>query len=203
MDYRRLNAVSEMDAYPMPRIDDLIDWLGKARFITTLDLSWGYGQVPVRKEDQPKTAFTTPYGLFQFKVMLFSLPGAPATFQRMMDIVIDGFVFVAAYLDDVIIHSKEWDDHLLHISTILQRLANAGLTIKPKISQFWMSTCAYLGHRVGSGEVRPGLSKVKAVKDFPVLKSRLSGFNRLLQKIDTALRPHRSGTNGSYTQRHP
>ena len=68
VDYRRLNGMSEMDAYPMPRIDDLIDRLGEARFITTLDLSRGYWQVHVRKEDQPKTAFTTPYGLFQFSV---------------------------------------------------------------------------------------------------------------------------------------
>ena len=83
VDYRRLNTVSEMDAYPMPRIDDLIERVGEAKFITTLDLSRGYWQVPVRKEDQPKTAFTTPYGLFQFKVMPFGLQGAPATFQRM------------------------------------------------------------------------------------------------------------------------
>ena len=75
VDYRRLNNVSEMDAYLMPRIDDLIDRVGKAKFITTLDLSRGYWQVPVRKEDQPKTAFTTPYGLFQFRVMPFGLPG--------------------------------------------------------------------------------------------------------------------------------
>ena len=85
VDYRRLNAVAQADAYPMPRVDDLIDSLGKARYITTLDLARGYWQVPVEKESRSRTAFTTPFGLFQFKVMPFGLHGAPATFQRMMD----------------------------------------------------------------------------------------------------------------------
>ena len=82
VDYRRLNAVSQTDAYPMPRIDELIDRLGDAKFITTLHLSRGYWQVPVRKDDQHKTAFTTPYGLFQFRVKPLGLQGAPA---RMVD----------------------------------------------------------------------------------------------------------------------
>ena len=77
VDYRRLNCVSETDAYPMPRIDDLIDQVGGSRFISTLDLTRGYWQVPVAKEDRPKTAFVTPYGLFQFNVMPFGLQGAP------------------------------------------------------------------------------------------------------------------------------
>lgn len=172
IDYRRLNTVSEMDAYPMPRIDDLIDRLGKAKFITTMDLSRGYWQVPVSEEDQHKTSFTTPYGLFQFKVMPFGLQGAPATFQRMMDIVLDGLDFAAAYLDDVVIHSQTWDEHLQHISIVLQRLSNADLTIKPKKCQFGMSTCMYLGHVVGSGVVRPDSSKVRAVETFSVPKSK-------------------------------
>ena len=122
VDYHRLNSVSEMDAYPMPCIDDLVDRVREAKFITTLDLSWGYWQVPVREEDQPKTAFTTPYGLFQFKVMPFGLQGTPAIFQWMMDILLDGLDFAAAYLDDVIIHSRTRNEHLRHISSILQRL---------------------------------------------------------------------------------
>lgn len=80
MDYRRLNGVSKSDAYPMPRIDDLIDRLGKAEYISTLNLTWGYWQVPIAKRAQEKTAFVTPFGLYQFTVMPFGLQGAPATF---------------------------------------------------------------------------------------------------------------------------
>ena len=107
VDYRRLNAMTPMDAYPMPRTDELIDKLGKAKYITTLDLASGYWQVPMSKEDRPKTAFTTPKGLYQFKVMPFGLNRAPATFQRMMDGIIRGIEdFTAVYLDDIIIFSE-------------------------------------------------------------------------------------------------
>ena len=106
VDYRRLNSVTAMDAYPMPKTDELIDKLGKAKYITctTLDLAWGYWQVPMNKEDKDKTAFITPKGLYQFRVMPFGLCGAPATFQRIMDRVICGPV--AVYLDDVVIFSE-------------------------------------------------------------------------------------------------
>ena len=173
VDYRRLNAVSQMDAYPMPRVDELIDRLGDAKFITTLDLSRGYWQVPVSPKDQAKTAFTTPYGLFQFRVMPFGLQGAPATFQRLMDVILaDIGDFAAAYLDDVVIHSGTWKDHLQHVGEVLRRLGSAGLTIKPKKCQFAMSHCSYLGHVVGNGEVRPEESKLLAVEAFPVPKTK-------------------------------
>ena len=117
----------------MPRVDDMIDALGKARDLTTLDLARGYWQVPVQEESRPRTAFTTPYGLFQFRVMPFGLQGAPAIFQRMMDqLLADCPTYAAAYLDDVVIHSTTWGDHIAHIRSVLQKLREARLTIKPK-----------------------------------------------------------------------
>ena len=108
VDYRRLNSVSE-SAYPMPRIDDLIDKLGEARFISTLDLTRGYWQVPVAEEARYKTAFATPFGLYEFTVMPFGLQGAPVTFQRLMDRIVKGCeTFAAAYLDDLIIFGTSW-----------------------------------------------------------------------------------------------
>jgi len=124
--------------------------------------------VPVAEEDQYKTAFTTPFGLYQFRVMPFGLCGAPATFQRLMDSVIRGLSeFSAAYLDDLVIFSKTWEDHLRHIELVLRRLCDAGLTAKPGKCQFGMTKCTYLGHVVGSGCITPEESKVQAVKDFP------------------------------------
>ena len=154
VNYRCLNAVTQVDAYPMTRIDDLIDLVGQAHYISALDLTNGYWQIPVREQDQLKTAFTTPFGLYQFKRMPFGLRGAPATFLRVMDQVLKGLQdFTSAYLDDVIVFSKTWEDHLKHIDMVLNRLREAGLTAKPVKCQFGMTHCSYLGYVVGGGEV--------------------------------------------------
>ena len=135
VDYQRLNVMTQVDAYPMPRIDDILDQAGQARYITTLDLAKGYWQVPVAEEDSPKTAFITLRGLYQFKVMPFSLCGAPAMFQRMMDQVIRGMhKFASAYLDDLIIFSTTWEDHLTHLRAVLRQLQELGLTTRPSKS---------------------------------------------------------------------
>ena len=144
IDYRKLNAVTKRDAYPMPRIDDILDELGQAKYITTLDLAKGYWQVPVNPQDQEKTAFSSPLGLFQFKRMPFGLSGAPDTFQRLMDRVINGLSLTKAYLDDLVIYSSTWQEHLSHVEQIFLRLKKAGLTIKLKISQLAMEECTTL-----------------------------------------------------------
>ncbi len=162
VDYRCLNSVTTVDAYSMPRIDDLIDRLGQAQYITTLDLSRGYWKVPVAEKDRPKTAFTTSMGLFQFRVMPFGLSGAPATFQRMMDTLLQGTEsFAAAYLDNLVIYSSSWKEHCHH-------LREHGLTAKPAKCQFGMHQCVYLGHVVGGGQVKPEVGKLTAVMAFPV-----------------------------------
>ena len=120
VDYRKLNSVSQVDAYTMPRIDDILDHLGKSQYISTMDLTRGYWQVPVEQQARPKTAFATPFWLFQFKMMPFGLQGAPATFQRLMDQVIQGMdSFASAYLDDLIIFSSSWEDHMRHLHCVL------------------------------------------------------------------------------------
>eukprot|EP00731_Ephydatia_muelleri_P034653 Em0070g9a len=174
-DFRRLNSVSKTDAYPMPRVDDLLDELGQARFISTLDLTKGYWQVPVEKTAQAKTAFRTPFGLYQFRRMPFGLQGAPSTFQKMMDSLLVGMQdFATAYLDDLVIFSRSWPEHML----LLQKLREADLTVKQKKCQLAMSRCSYLGHVVGEGLVRPEHSKVDSVKQFqvPTTKSDVRTF---------------------------
>ncbi|KAL5516825.1 hypothetical protein EMCRGX_G002246 [Ephydatia muelleri] len=179
IDYRRLNAVTQVEAYPMPRIDDIIDRLGKARFISTLDLTRGYWQMPVATEDRAKTAFVTPKGLYQFKMMPFGLNGAPASFQRLTDMLVKRCEeYAAAYLDDIVIFSQTWKEHLGHLKSILKRIGKANLTVKEAKCQFGMKQCVYLGHVVGNGMVQPEGSKVKAVKSFPQpeTKHQVKGF---------------------------
>ena len=167
IDYRHLNSVSTVDPYPMPRIDDLIDHLGHVKYISTLNLSRGYWQVPVGALDRPKTAFTMPMGLFQFRVMPFGLSGAPATFQRMMDLLLQGTgEFAAAYIDDLVVYSDTWEAHCHHLQQVLKRLSDNGLTAKPAKCQFGMQKCVYLGYVVGNGQVCPQESKLKAVEAF-------------------------------------
>ena len=157
----------------MPRVDELLDRLGKANFRSTMDLTRGYWQVPVAQQDQHKTAFNSPFGFFQFRVMPFGLQGAPATFQRMMDrLLIGAYKFAAAYLDDLVIYSSTWSDHLQHICLILKKLQEAGLTVKLRKCQFGMQQCTYLGFIVGSGLLKPEIDKLQAIKQLPIPKTK-------------------------------
>ncbi|KAK7893383.1 hypothetical protein WMY93_022535 [Mugilogobius chulae] len=168
IDFRKLNAMSEFDAYPMPRIDELLEKIGRAKFITTLDLCKGYWQVPLEESSRPYTAFQTPAGLFQFTVMPFGLHGAPATFQRLMDRVLRGCEDCsAAYLDDVVIFSDSWEQHLHHLERVLGQIQEAGLTLNPAKCQWAKEEAKYLGYRLGRGEVRPQVDKVEAIRNCP------------------------------------
>ena len=168
IDFRKINAVSEFDAYPMPRIDELLERIGRAQYITTLDLCKGYWQVPLEKSCRPYTAFQTPRGLFQFTVMPFGLHGAPATFQRLMDQVLRGCAHCsAAYLDDVVVYSNTWEDHIQHLTLVLGKIQKAGLTLNPSKCEWAKEETRYLGYRLGHGEVRPQIDKVEAVKNCP------------------------------------
>ena len=134
---------------------------GDAKYINTLDLTQGYWQVPVEVEDRVKTSFTMPFGLFQFKRMPFGLMGAAATFQRMVDRLLGGLgEFANAYIDDVVIFGRQWEDHLRHLRAVLELLSEAGLKAKLKKCQFGMSESLYLGHVIGSDKVRPEYMKM-------------------------------------------
>ena len=174
VDYRHLNSVTKLDAYPIPRIDDLLDQLGSAKYFTTLDLASGYWQICVANDSIEKTAFTTPQGLFEFRVMPFGLTNAPAVFQRLMSRVLhglnppDGSDFVAIYIDDVLIFSKTLEDHLQHIEQVLDRLQSARLKLQPMKCHFMCEQVEYLGHRITPRGLQPNPERVRAVTDFPV-----------------------------------
>ena len=138
IDYQKLNKVSRFDAYPVPRIDKMIDHIGGGKYITTLDLNKGYWQIPMEEASQDKTTFITPFGLYEFTTMTFGLQGAPATFQRLMNRVLQGMdKFAAAYIDDVAIYSETWEEHLKHLDQVLERLRRAGQQIPRNASLEW------------------------------------------------------------------
>eukprot|EP00731_Ephydatia_muelleri_P034670 Em0071g11a len=136
VDFRRVNALTIKDAQPLLRIDDTLDVLAGSCWFSTLDLASGYWQVEVDDKDREKTAFSTPFGLYQFKVMPFGLCNAPATFQRLMELVLLGLHWTSClvYLDDIIIFSKSVNEHLRQLEEVLDRLRGAGLKTKPNAS---------------------------------------------------------------------
>lgn len=132
LDFRKVNAASKLDLYPMLRIDDLVERIGPSRFNSTPDMCKGYWQVPLTPVSREITVLRTPFGHFQFTVLPFGLSGAPVMFQWMMDKVLAGMEScAAAYLDDVVIFSNSWEEHLCHLKTV-NKIAEAGLTICPE-----------------------------------------------------------------------
>lgn len=173
IDYRKVNNVTIPDAFPLPRVDDLIDKVGNAKFISKLDLSKGYWQVPMSPESVPISAFVTPFGLFQWKYMSFGLRNAPATFSKLVENVLHGLdSFTGAYLDDIIIFSESWEEHMRHLRSVFQRIQDAGLTIKRSKCAFASASVEYLGHRIGLNSVQPRKAKVEAILAFPKPQDR-------------------------------
>lgn len=174
VDFRMLNAVTKKDVYPLPRIDETLECLGKAQFFTTLDLASGYWQVELEKSSQEKTAFATRKGLFEFSVMPFGLCNAPSTFQRLMDLVLSGFQwdFCVVYLDDIVIFSKTWEEHLNHIQEIFDRISGANLTLKMSKCQFGREQVPFLGHIVSKQGIQADPKKIQAIVDWPNPKNK-------------------------------
>ncbi|UYV63377.1 K02A2.6-like [Cordylochernes scorpioides] len=173
VDFRRLNHITKKDVYPLPRIDDVLDHLSSARYYSTMDLKTGYWQVEVDERDREKTAFVTPDGLYEFMVMPFGLCNAPATFERMMDNVLMGLKWniCLCYLDDIVVYSDTFEEHLERLSKVLSCLQQAGLTINPDKCLFGSTRIKILGHVVDKDGIQPDSEKVEAIKKFPVPKS--------------------------------
>jgi deoxyuridine 5'-triphosphate nucleotidohydrolase len=169
VDYRQLNKVTTKDQFPLPRIDDLLDTLGKAKYFSTLDLASGYWQVEIKPEDRPKTAFITTEGLYEFNVMPFGLTNAPATFQRLMNKVFKNQLnkFVIIYLDDTNVYSTTFEDHLLHLRIVFDKLRQSGLKLQPSKCHFGKTSLAFLGHVISKDGIKPDPAKISAVKNFP------------------------------------
>ena len=169
VDYRKLNAVTKLDVYPLPRIDDSLDLLAETRFFSTLDLASGYWQVGMEEESQEKTAFTTHAGLFEFTVMPFGLCNAPATFQRLMENVLTGLARerCIVYLDDILVMGRTFEEHLANLRVVFSRLANAGLKLKPSKCELVHREVNFLGYVVSADGISADQKKVSAVIDFP------------------------------------
>ena len=174
VDYRKLNQVTQKDAYPLPRIDMTLDALHGSQWFSTLDLVSGYWQVEVEEGDREKTAFCTTEGLYQFKVMPFGLCNAPASFQRLMDLVLTGIQWsqCLVYLDDIIILGRSFDEHIRNLDTVFKRLREGGLRLKPSKCNFFRGEVQYLGHIISRDGVATDPAKVAKVATWPAPMSK-------------------------------
>ena len=168
VDYRRLNAKTAADSYPLPRMDDCIDSLGDAAIFTTLDCSSGYWQIPVAPEYRDKITFTTHMDTFRYLRMPFGLKGAPATFQRALDIIFFGvrWQICLVYLDDVIVFSRTHEEHAAHLDTVLGLLRPAGISLTLKKCRFFRPRVRYLGPVISPGKLSVAYTAVDAIKTF-------------------------------------
>jgi hypothetical protein len=180
IDYRKLNAVTKRDAYPLPRIDDSLDALSGSWFFSTLDLLSGYWQVPLDADAQEKSAFATRSGLWKWKVLSFGLTSAPATFERLMEKVLHGLQWktLLLYLDDVIVFSPDFQSHLERLQVVFDRFRMAKLKLKPSKCALLQQEVKYLGHVVSNRGVSTDPDKITAVKNWkePTCQSELRTF---------------------------
>lgn len=173
VDYRQLNKITKRDVYPLPRIDDTLDSLHGANYFSTIDLRSGYWQISVDDSDREKTAFITPDGLYEFKVMPFGLCNAPATFERMIDRLLKPLRWTTClcYLDDVIIFSDSFSSHLERLDHVLNIFKQANLQLNSSKCHFAASELKILGHLVNMHGIQPDPDKTKAVQEFPTPQS--------------------------------
>ena len=173
-DFRQLNAATVKDAHPLPRIDDLLDALHGARWFSTLDLKSGYWQVPIMEWDKEKTAFCTSSGqLYEFNQVPFGLCNAPATFSRLMDRVLSGLHWETClfYLDDIIVFSSTWEEHLARLCQVFERLRHANLKLGAEKCVFATKEASYLGHRVTEEGLLPDSALLAGIREIPPPKT--------------------------------
>ena len=152
VDYRPLNEVTIKNKYPLPRIDILFYQLARAKVFSKIDLRSGYHQIKIRPQDIPKTAFSTRYGLFEYLVMSFGLTNAPAYFMYLMNSVfmLELDKYIVVFIDDILIYSKNEEEHAKHLHIVLQRLREYKLYAKFSKCEFWLKEVPFLGHVIST-----------------------------------------------------
>ena len=174
VDYRKLNAVTVKDAFPLPHIEEILNHLGGAQFFTSLDLKSGFFQVGVHEQSRQYTAFICKNGLYQFRRMPYGLSNNPSTFSRVMEAALHGLNWKICinYLDDIIVYSKSFAQHLIDLEIVFERLRSVNLALNPKKCNFAKTTINFLGHVITPEGIKPNDDKIIAVQQHPTPRSK-------------------------------
>jgi hypothetical protein len=200
VDFRKLNLVAKVCVYPLPRINDVFTILQGSRYFSTLDLAKGFWQIKLADESKGKTGFTTVFGQYQFKRLPFGLATSPGAFQHAMNTVLTGlnWVHCMVYIDDVLIYSHSFDQHMAYLDEVLKRLCEANLKVKLSKCEFVRTECHYLGHKLNSLGMGPDPAKVQAIasleppdnlKDLETFLGKVVYYGRFIDHLSTIAKP--------------
>ena len=200
VDYRKVNQLVKPDGFPLPRIQDCLDAVAGSTLFSTFDLTSGYYQIPLKEEDIPKSAFVCKYGHFKMTRMPFGLNNAASTFQRTMELALQGLQWTTCliYIDDVIVFGRNFDEHIRRIEEVFQRLKLAGLKLKPEKCNMLQSEVVFLGHVVTAEGTKPnptnitkvlGWPKPKTAKQVKQLVAMGSYYRRYVKNFASLVRP--------------
>jgi len=178
VDFKRVNAITTNQPFYMPHVEEVLEGVGNSKYISKLDLSKGYYQVKMCEEDVSKTAFVCHRGRFEFTRMPFGVKNAPACFQELMQGLFASDSFCSPYMDDLVIFSDSWEDHVRHIQEVLGKLKCAGLTANPAKCRWGGKSIEFLGHQVGGGRMSLPSHRAEAFREYskPVTKKGLRSF---------------------------
>lgn len=200
VDYRALNSKTLKDAYPIKSVQKNLDAMAGAALFSTFDLTSGYHQIPVSPLDIPKITFSTKYGLYEFRTMPFGVCNGAATCQRLMELVFQRIQWQICliYLDDVIVYSKNFEEHVQRLDLVLERIVEAGLKLKPEKCEMFRSKVVFLGYVDSEKGIEPNpdnvanilsLSPPKTVKEVRQVVGMGSYYRRCIQNSSSVVRP--------------
>jgi hypothetical protein len=168
VDYRKLNNITIQDKFPLPNLEQALQMVGGRRYYSKFDLRSGYFQIPIKEDDKHKTAFITTHGLFEFNVLAQGLKNSPPSFQRIMSsLLLPCKKFCIVYLDDVLIYSDNFDQHLQHVNQVLAILNKHRFQLNPPKCEVFRTNINYLGHTISHDGIRPLQERIEKISSIP------------------------------------